>query len=282
MHLYTPAHLCSVHTRANTACLCPQARSLQAVPRLVKLFNHANQEVQRHATGAMRNLIYDNADNKLALVEENGIFELLRTLREQDDELRKNVTGAPLPRSPAPLCPAVVPFLFCLCARPSCPTSLLGPRDCFVPGLQGPEPCPQGPRPPRDPAGHTPAVPSRACRGGSQCQVGPWERLDASSHRPQKSQRGCWAVPEQGLGPTCPRDPVEPVLQRPPEGPPGPRHAGAAHRPGAEPPLGGRGTTPHAAKCLRGRGLLQCYRLPQVHRARQWAGRGEQVPGRPE
>uniref|UniRef100_A0A8D1YC52 Plakophilin-3 n=1 Tax=Sus scrofa TaxID=9823 RepID=A0A8D1YC52_PIG len=70
-----------------------QARSLQAVPRLVKLFNHANQEVQRHATGAMRNLVYDNADNKLALVEENGIFELLRTLREQDDELRKNVTG---------------------------------------------------------------------------------------------------------------------------------------------------------------------------------------------
>lgn len=70
-----------------------QARSLQAVPRLVKLFNHANQEVQRHATGATRNLIYDNADNKLALVEENGIFELLRTLREQDDELRKNVTG---------------------------------------------------------------------------------------------------------------------------------------------------------------------------------------------
>uniref|UniRef100_A0A8C8Z1S6 Plakophilin-3 n=1 Tax=Prolemur simus TaxID=1328070 RepID=A0A8C8Z1S6_PROSS len=69
------------------------ARSLQAIPRLVKLFNHANQEVQRHATGAMRNLIYDNADNKLALVEENGIFELLRTLREQDDELRKNVTG---------------------------------------------------------------------------------------------------------------------------------------------------------------------------------------------
>ncbi|XP_027715942.1 plakophilin-3 isoform X1 [Vombatus ursinus] len=70
-----------------------QARSLQAVPKLVKLFNHANQEVQRHATGATRNLIYDNVDNKLALVEENGIFELLRTLREQDDELRKNVTG---------------------------------------------------------------------------------------------------------------------------------------------------------------------------------------------
>nr|KAF6267958.1 hypothetical protein mPipKuh1_008338 [Pipistrellus kuhlii] len=81
-----------------------QARSLQAVPRLVKLFNHANQEVQRHATGAMRNLIYDNADNKLALVEEKRIFELLlltlleqddelRKTSPQDDELRKNVTG---------------------------------------------------------------------------------------------------------------------------------------------------------------------------------------------
>ncbi|XP_053117555.1 plakophilin-3 isoform X2 [Hemicordylus capensis] len=70
-----------------------QARSLQAVPKLVKLFNNSNQEVQRHATGAMRNLIYDNAENKLALVEENGIYELMRTLHEQDDELRKNVTG---------------------------------------------------------------------------------------------------------------------------------------------------------------------------------------------
>lgn len=84
------------YTGTNSTCLYLQARSLQAVPRLVKLFNHANQEVQRHATGAMRNLIYDNADNKLALVEENGIFELLRTLREQDDELRKNVTGGTL------------------------------------------------------------------------------------------------------------------------------------------------------------------------------------------
>ncbi|CAI9604708.1 unnamed protein product [Staurois parvus] len=70
-----------------------QARSLQAIPKLVKLFNHSSQEVQRHATGAMRNLIYDSPENKMALVEENGIFELLVSLKEQDDELRKNVTG---------------------------------------------------------------------------------------------------------------------------------------------------------------------------------------------
>lgn len=46
------------------------------------------------------------------------------------------------------------------------------------------------------------------------------------------------------------RDPVEPILQRPPEGPPGPRHTGAAHRPGAEPPLWGRRATPHPTECL--------------------------------
>lgn len=66
---------------------------MQAIPKLVKLFNHSNQEVQRHATGAMRNLIYDSPDNKMTLVEENGIYELLAALKEQDDELRKNVTG---------------------------------------------------------------------------------------------------------------------------------------------------------------------------------------------
>ncbi|XP_069480026.1 plakophilin-3 [Ambystoma mexicanum] len=70
-----------------------QARSMQAIPKLVKLFNHSNQEVQRHATGAMRNLIYDNNENKKALVEENGIYELMMSLKEPDDELRKNATG---------------------------------------------------------------------------------------------------------------------------------------------------------------------------------------------
>lgn len=107
----------------------------------MKLFNHANQEVQRHATGAMRNLVYDNADNKLALVEENGIFELLRALREQDDELRKNVTGGPghyhacyPARYPAPLPPD---------SRTSRPSSLgphLGMSLWSQPPPQGPHP----------------------------------------------------------------------------------------------------------------------------------------------
>ncbi|XP_075423038.1 plakophilin-3 isoform X3 [Ascaphus truei] len=72
-----------------------QARSLQAIAKLVKLFNHPNQDVRRQATGAMRNLIYDSPENKLALVEDGGLYELLQALKEKepDDELRKNVTG---------------------------------------------------------------------------------------------------------------------------------------------------------------------------------------------
>ncbi|XP_058859200.1 plakophilin-3-like isoform X2 [Acipenser ruthenus] len=70
-----------------------QAHSLKAIPRLVKLFNYPNQEVQRYATGAMRNLIYDNMQNKTALIAESGIPQLIEALREPDDELRKNVTG---------------------------------------------------------------------------------------------------------------------------------------------------------------------------------------------
>ncbi|XP_063294686.1 plakophilin-3 isoform X2 [Pelobates fuscus] len=82
-------HRCYNDAEAKT-----QARSLQAISKLVKLFNKRNPDVQRHATGAMRNLIYDSAENKMALVEENGVYELLQALKEHDDdELRKNVTG---------------------------------------------------------------------------------------------------------------------------------------------------------------------------------------------
>lgn len=150
-HTSAPTCIC-LHTFTHTytvcapeltpACLCPQARSLQAVPRLVKLFNHANQEVQRHATGAMRNLVYDNADNKLALVEENGIFELLRTLREQDDELRKNVTGGPGPRQP-PLPLAALPLVLGLGPQPpALPVAYvyLEPASSHRPHV--PKPCP--------------------------------------------------------------------------------------------------------------------------------------------
>lgn len=70
---------------------------MKGIGELVKLFNSDNQEVQRFATGATRNLIYENLDNKVALIEEGGIPQLVEALKEPDDELRKNITGRKIP-----------------------------------------------------------------------------------------------------------------------------------------------------------------------------------------
>uniref|UniRef100_UPI0037E7F699 plakophilin-3a isoform X1 n=1 Tax=Semicossyphus pulcher TaxID=241346 RepID=UPI0037E7F699 len=70
-----------------------EVRRLKGISELVKLFNSDNQEVQRFATGATRNLIYENMDNKVVLIEEGGIPQLVEALKENDDELRKNITG---------------------------------------------------------------------------------------------------------------------------------------------------------------------------------------------
>lgn len=69
-------------------------RRLKGIRELVKLFNSDSQEVQRFATGATRNLIFENMDNKVELIEEGGIPQLIEALKENDDdELRKNITG---------------------------------------------------------------------------------------------------------------------------------------------------------------------------------------------
>lgn len=68
-------------------------RDLKAIGDLVRLFNSDSQEVQRYATGATRNLIYENMENKVALIDEGGIPQLVEALKESDDELHKNITG---------------------------------------------------------------------------------------------------------------------------------------------------------------------------------------------
>ncbi|XP_070684689.1 plakophilin-3-like [Pempheris klunzingeri] len=70
-----------------------QVRALRGVQALVQLFSSDNQEVQRYATGAMRNLIYENADNKAALIDAGGVMRLVSILSEPDEELRKTITG---------------------------------------------------------------------------------------------------------------------------------------------------------------------------------------------
>lgn len=70
-----------------------EVRQLKGIGELVKLFNSESSDVQRYATGAMRNVIYENMENKVALIEEGGIPQLVEALKEPDDELRKNITG---------------------------------------------------------------------------------------------------------------------------------------------------------------------------------------------
>nr|XP_019935770.1 PREDICTED: plakophilin-3-like [Paralichthys olivaceus] len=70
-----------------------QVRALYGIPALVQLFTSDNQEVQRYATGATRNLIYENSDNKVALIDAGGLTHLVSILREPDEELRKIITG---------------------------------------------------------------------------------------------------------------------------------------------------------------------------------------------
>ncbi|XP_040892776.1 plakophilin-3-like isoform X2 [Toxotes jaculatrix] len=70
-----------------------QVRVLHGIPALVQLFTSDNREVQRYATGATRNLIYENADNKVALIDAGGLMRLVSILSEPDEELRKIITG---------------------------------------------------------------------------------------------------------------------------------------------------------------------------------------------
>ena len=71
----------------------PQVRALHGVLALVELFGSDNQEVQRYATGAVRNLIYENADNKAALIDAGGVLSLVNMLSKPDEELQKTITG---------------------------------------------------------------------------------------------------------------------------------------------------------------------------------------------
>lgn len=68
-------------------------RQLGGIGDLVQLFNSEDPEVRRYATGAARNIIYENMENKTALIEKDGIQKLVKALEENDDELRKNITG---------------------------------------------------------------------------------------------------------------------------------------------------------------------------------------------
>ncbi|XP_063165525.1 plakophilin-2 [Candoia aspera] len=67
---------------------------LGGIPRLLELLNVPNEEVQRAACGALRNLVYEDDDNKLEVSEQKGISTLLRLLQQtRDVETKKQITG---------------------------------------------------------------------------------------------------------------------------------------------------------------------------------------------
>uniref|UniRef100_A0A8C0V1V8 Plakophilin-2 n=1 Tax=Cyanistes caeruleus TaxID=156563 RepID=A0A8C0V1V8_CYACU len=68
--------------------------SLGGIPRLLQLLEVQNEDVQRAACGALRNLVFEDNDNKLEVSEQRGIPLLLRLLRHtRDIETKKQITG---------------------------------------------------------------------------------------------------------------------------------------------------------------------------------------------
>lgn len=101
--LCVPAHVkgmceCTLYVYLEYMVCCSwsrlsQVRALHGIPALVQLFSSDNQEVLRFATGATRNLIYENADNKVVLIDAGGVMHLISILSEPDEDLRKTITG---------------------------------------------------------------------------------------------------------------------------------------------------------------------------------------------
>uniref|UniRef100_A0A8C5UG13 Plakophilin 2 n=1 Tax=Malurus cyaneus samueli TaxID=2593467 RepID=A0A8C5UG13_9PASS len=69
--------------------------SLGGIPKLLQLLEVQNEDIQRAACGALRNLVFEDNDNKLEVSEQKGIPLLLRLLRHtRDIETKKQITGS--------------------------------------------------------------------------------------------------------------------------------------------------------------------------------------------
>ncbi|XP_053496932.1 plakophilin-2 isoform X4 [Ictalurus furcatus] len=68
--------------------------TLHGIPKLLKLLDSDSGEVQQAAAAALRNVIYENNDNKMEVKEHDGVDTILRLLKtNRDVEARRQLTG---------------------------------------------------------------------------------------------------------------------------------------------------------------------------------------------
>lgn len=79
----------------NMHLLLPQVNQLHGIPKLLQLLKVQNEDVQRAVCGALRNLVFEDNDNKLEVAELNGVPRLLQVLKQTRDlETKKQITGS--------------------------------------------------------------------------------------------------------------------------------------------------------------------------------------------
>ncbi|EHB12240.1 Plakophilin-2, partial [Heterocephalus glaber] len=67
---------------------------LRGIPKLLQLLKVQNEAMQQAVCGALRNLVFEDNDNKLEVAELNGVPRLLQVLKQTRDlETKKQITG---------------------------------------------------------------------------------------------------------------------------------------------------------------------------------------------
>lgn len=84
----------SAHRVDSSTSFLVQVYRLGGIAKLVELLRSTNQNVQRAAAGALRNLVFKNPTNKIETRRQNGIRECVSLLRRTGNtEIQKQLTG---------------------------------------------------------------------------------------------------------------------------------------------------------------------------------------------
>lgn len=76
---------------------CFQVYYLRGIGKLLQLLTTDNEEVQRVAAGALRNVVYQSDENKMEVKENDGLATILGALKgSRDKATRRELTGEAL------------------------------------------------------------------------------------------------------------------------------------------------------------------------------------------